>query len=230
MAGLPFEAHDGEPDEVERGYSRGFGLPVRNWRCTLPDPAVVAPELPAWEPGERIPGAVRAIVTHRLTDQLVDWMEQGGRIILLASKAAGGLGARYEWIFGGMPLVIEEGPLTAGDSEWIVDLLGYDLVRRYCRVIPVEDLGIAENVDPLIRLVYTHDQKDRVRFFDFLFMTRIGEGLLIASSLDHSEDAGRHLLRKMIAFAASEEVIASNELDPSLLRRSGAGAMLHPEV
>ena len=108
-----------------------------------------------------------------------------------------------------------------------LDLLGYDLVRRYCRVIPVEDLGIAENVDPLIRLVYTHDQKDRVRFFDFLFMTRIGEGFFIASSLDHSEDAGRYLLRKIIEYAAGDKANARNELAPSLLR--GSGAMLHPE-
>jgi hypothetical protein len=197
----------------------------------LPDPAVVARELPAWNADEPIPGAVRAIVTHRLTDRLVDWMAGGGRIILFASKAAGGLGTRYEWIFGGMPLVIEEGPLAAGDSEWIVDLLGYDLVRRYCRVIPVEDLGIAETIDPLIRLVYTHDQRDRVRFFDFLFMTRVGAGLLLASSLDHSEDAGRYLLRKMFAFAASDQATASSELDPAHLRRyaAGAGATLRPE-
>lgn len=222
MSGLPFDERDVEPDEVERGYSRGFGLTVRDWRCVLPDPAVVAPELPALTAGDPIPGAVRAIVTHRLTDQLVSWMERGGRIILLASKTAGGLGTRYEWIFGGVPLIIEEGPLTTGDSEWIVDLLGYDLVRRYCRVIPVEDLGIADQVDPLIRLVYTHDQKDRVRFLDMMLMTRVGDGLLIVSSLDHSEDTGRYLLRKMISFAASEEATTRTELDPARLRTYAA--------
>jgi hypothetical protein len=229
MVGLPFEAPDAGPDAVEQDYSRGFGLPVRNWRCVLPDPAVVAPDLPLWKAGEPIPGALRAVVTHRLTDQLLDWMEQGGRVILLASKTAGGLGTRYEWIFGGVPLVIEEGPLAAGDSEWIVDLLGYDLLRRYCRVIPVEDLKIARNVDPLIRLVHTHDQRDRVRFFDFLFVTRVGTGLLVVSSLDHSEDAGRYLLRKLILFAVSDEATATGELDPALLRPSCVGAMLHPE-
>ncbi|MDY7109747.1 MAG: glycoside hydrolase family 2 TIM barrel-domain containing protein [Planctomycetota bacterium] len=229
LVGLPFEERDAQPDEVERGYSRGFGLPVRNWRCVLPDPAILAPELRAWKADGPIPRDLRAIVTHRLTGPLLDWMAGGGRIILLASKAAGGLGTRYEWIFGGVPLVIEEGPLTSGDSEWIVDLLGYDLVRRYCRVIPVEELGIADAVDPLIRLVYTHDQTEHARFLDFLFMTRVGAGLLMVSSLDHSEDTGQYLLRKLIAFAASDEASATRELDPAFLRRSCAGAVLHPE-
>lgn len=219
MAGLPFTESDAEPDEEERAYSRGYGLAVRNWECVLPDPAVLLPNLQAWGIQQPLPAGSRVVLTHRITNGLVDFLEAGGRVVLLASKAEGGLGTRYEWLFGGVPLIIEEGPLAEGDSNWIVDLLGYDLTRRYCRVIPVEELGIADQVDPLIRLVYTHDQNDRVRFFDLLFMARIGEGLLIVSSLDHSEDAGQYLLRRIIDYARADEAAAQTELASTFLRK-----------
>ena len=44
---------------------------------------------------------------------LVDFLESGGRVVLLASKTSGGLGTRYEWLFGGVPLVIAEDPREA---------------------------------------------------------------------------------------------------------------------
>ena len=87
------------------------------------------------------------------------------------------------------------------------------------RVIPVDQLGITDSVDPLIRLVYTHDQADRVKFFDQLFMTRVGQGLLIVSSLDHTEAPGRWLLDCIVRFAASSSAVASSDLDPELVRR-----------
>lgn len=219
LDGLPFTPADREPDEVERGYSRGYGLAVRNWICELPDPAKLLPQIAAWRFDQAIPTEARVIVSHKLTHPLVDFMEHGGRVILFASKTAGGLGTSYEWLFGQAPLVIEEGPLGHGDSEWILDLLDYDLVRRYARVIPAEALGIADQVDPLIRLCYTHDQNaGRVKFFDQLFMTRVGKGLLIVSSLDHSEDAGQHVLAKMIDFALREDARAHAAIDPATLR------------
>jgi hypothetical protein len=167
--------------------------------------------------------AVRALVTHRLTGPILDWMLEGGSVILLASKAPGGLGTVYESLFGQVPLIIEERPLDVGDSNWMLDLLVYDLIRRSGRVIPVEELGIADQIDPLVRAVYTHDQKDRVRFFDQLFTTRVGKGLLIASSLDHSEAAGQWLLHLLIEYAVAEPRGGSRwpraELDPALVRR-----------
>ncbi len=197
LDGLPFDAADSEPDELERGYSRGFGLPVTRWVNRLPDPARLMPELPAWRHDEPIPRDATAILTHKLTAPLLDFLSSGGRVVLLASKTRGGLGTNYEWLFGQCPLVIEEAPLQAGDSEWIVDLLGMDLTRTYARLIPVEDLGLVDCVDPLVRCVYTHDQR-RPRLFDMLFHTRVGKGLFTVSSLDHSDPAGRYVLERLI--------------------------------
>jgi len=216
---LPFGDADAAPDEVEKGYSRGYGLPVRNWVCALPDPARLAPAAAAWDGAGAAPTDMRVLLTHRLTRPIVDWLATGGRVILFASKAPGGLGTSYEWMFGQVPLVIEEGPLASGDSEWIVDLLGYDLVRRYCRVIPTEALGIADQVDPLIRLVHTHDQRQRIKFFDMLFHTRVGEGHLMVSSLDHSDVPGQHLLQRLIRFMTSPGALPAESLDLDLLHR-----------
>ena len=218
LTGLAYTAEESLPDEGERAYSRGFGLPVRSWESILPDPSACAPDLRPWHWRDPLPDDTGTILTHRLTNRIVDFLEYGGRIVLLASNARGGLGTQYQWHFGAVPLIIEHGPLAEGDSEWIVDLLGYDLTRRYARVIAVDQLGITEKVDPLIRLVYTHDQRHRVTLFDQLFMTRVGEGLLIVSSLDHRDPPGQWLLDRLLKFAMSAAATASSKLDPELVR------------
>lgn len=215
LEGLPFTAAEREPDAVEAAYSRGFGIEAKSWQPALPEIDRLGPELPAWHAHEPLPPDARVVVTHRLTRDLVDFLARGGRVFLLASKAAGALRARYEWLFGQVPLVIEEGPLDAGDSEWIVDLLGFDLTRRGGRVIPVDDLEIRDDVDPLVRLCYTHDA-EAVRFFDLLFATRVGQGVLVASALDHRGPAGRYLLAETLAWLADDPAPLAR-LDPSRL-------------
>lgn len=215
LDGLPFDAADGEPDELERGYSRGFGLPVKRWVNRLPDPARLMPELPTWRFDEAIPGDATTVLTHKLTAPLLEFMNAGGYVVLLASKTRGGLGTNYEWFFGQCPLVIEESPLMPGDSEWIVDLLGMDLTRTYARMIPVEDLGLVDCIDPLVRCVYTHDQR-RPRYFDMLFHTRVGKGRLTVSSCDHSDPAGRYLLERLIG---ASDVECRAACDVSVLQK-----------
>jgi hypothetical protein len=235
LDGLPFQPEDTAPDPLERGYSRGFGLPVRTWVNQLPDPARLVPEAMATPFDEPIPEDARIILTHRLTHGILDFLEGGGRVILLASKAPGGLGTNYEWLFGQCPLVIEQGPLQNGDSEWIVDLLSFDLTRTYARVIPMDRLGWTDRVQPLIRLVYTHDAT-RLRMFDMLFAARIGAGTLLVSSLDHHFPAGQFLVGRMIEFMShpdprgflhrwqgdgppTHKLNSARDLDPAELRQ-----------
>ena len=219
LDGFPFSEYENELDELERGYSRGFGLAVKSWESILPDPASIAPYLPVWKHEQQLPSDTQVILTHRLTSNIIHFMESGGRVVLLASKAKGGLGTRYEWLFGQVPLIIEQGPLEAGDSEWIVDLLGYDLTRRYARIIPVEDLGLVDKIEPLIRLVYTHNQTERVQFFDQLFMTMVGSGFLFVSSLDHSEAPGQWLLKKLLCQKFSHDENTASRIEPAHLSK-----------
>jgi hypothetical protein len=211
--GPPLSPQEREPDEVERGYSRGWGLRAVTWQQVPPDPALLTPELPPLPGAEPVPPQTSVVLCSRLTVPIVRWLARGGRVVLLCSKAAGGIPTSYEWLFGQAPLVVEEGPLRPGDGKWIVDLLGYDLTRRHARVIPVQSLGIADSVDPLIRLAYTHDQRESVRILDQLFTARVGAGLLVASSLDHTEDAGRFLLRRIVSWAVNRDAAARGALD-----------------
>jgi len=222
MDGLPFEAEDTAPDPLERGYSRGFGLPVRTWVNRLPDPSELVSDAVLLSIDASIPGEARVVLTHRLTHTLVDYLERGGRVVLFASKAAGGLGTSYEWLFGQCPLIIEEGPLRKGDSEWIVDLLSFDLTRTYARVIPIDQFGWRDSVRPLIRLVYTHDAVD-LKMFDMLLMARVGQGTLMVSSLDHSFAAGQFLLGRMIEFMSGPD-------SPSLSGRRVAAETRGPGI
>lgn len=216
LADLPFLTEESTPDAVEQGYSRGYGLAVRSWESLLPDPARLAPGARPISNDELLGQTPRVLLTHRLTRSVLAWIAAGGRAILFASKARGGLGTSYEWLFGGVPLIIEGAPLHSGDSEWIVDALPYDLTRRYARVIPSERLGLLDAVDPIIRLVYTHDQ-ERVQQLDLLCHAPVGAGHLTISSLDHSEAAGQFLLGRMIDHLLADKPVSRNEIDPTLL-------------
>lgn len=218
LEGMPFADSDRAPDAIEAGYSRGFGLPVRTWINRLPHPEELAPSARPWWHGDPIPRGTHLILTHKLTDHLVDWMARGGRILLFCSKTIGGLGAQYEWLFGQVPLVIEQGPIPTGGSDWMVDLLGFDLTRTYARVIPVDDLGLREAVDPLARLCYTHDSL-AIRFFDQLFAARVGDGAMIASSLDHRDPVGRFLLRRCIDSLLHDHCTLGGGIAPDTLKR-----------
>lgn len=216
--GLPFTEAERAPDEVERGYSRGFGLSAESWIQELQTPTDLLPESAGWPHDAPVPGDARVIVTHRLTRSLVRYIECGGRAVLLAHKNPGGLGASYEWFFGQCPLVIERGPLAAGDSDWIVDLLGHDLTRRYARMIPTERLDLLNEVEPIVRLVYVHDQV-KPRLFDMLFSTRVGAGLLIVSAFDHRDPAGLRLLDQVIAWAMGDEARSEATMSVERLER-----------
>jgi hypothetical protein len=203
--------------DVERGYSKGFGLPAPSAPFSTPDAGRACPELPAIAPGERVGADVRTVVTHRLTPELVDHVERGGRVVMLASNAPGGIGSVAEWHFGCVPLIFERGPLSEGDSEWVLDLLLVDLIANWCRALPSEKLGIADRVEPIIRQVFTHDQARPV-MLDLLSSARVGDGLLVISSLDHTTPAGRFLMSRVLEWLGDDNASSDGALDVSVVR------------
>jgi hypothetical protein len=222
LAALDFtDADDMHPDFEEHAYSSGWGLKVRTWTCPLPNPAVLAPHAAPWKHGTPIPESARVIVAHKLTDALVDFMTRGGRVVHLASKTTGSIPTQYVSLWGQVPLITTDPYLGAGTEDALLDLLDYDLNRRTVRAIPVGQLGIADQVQPLIRQIWTHDMHERPKLLDSLFAARVGEqgGLLIASALDHTEDAGGWLLDTLIRFAHSANPHDLPPLDPREVRR-----------
>ncbi len=216
---LPVFAPELEPEFEERKYSSGWGLPCRTWRPRAQLPAELFPGAAQWNPGPAPESAV--IVTHRLTAPLIEHIARGARVLLLASRALGGLNARTTMLWAGVPLVIEspapDWPIHAGESACIVDLLHRDLTGRYQRTVPTQDMGMADLVDPIIRFLSTHDS-GIPRIHDALFSARIGSGSLTVSSLDHSEDAGRFMLARILRHAARahppDRELPARMLDP----------------
>jgi hypothetical protein len=172
---------------------------------------------PLWRFDGPMPPNTRVVVTHKLTASVVDFLVGGGRVLLLASRTPGGLGTKFLNVWGQVPLVIEEGPLASGDADWISDLLHHDLTRRYTRAIASEELGIADQVDPLVRLVFTHD-RGAPKMLDSAFAARVGSGVLLATCLDHTEDPGRYLLQRFMEWLVADAVACRAELDPARVR------------
>jgi hypothetical protein len=221
LDGLPFSKAEGEAEFEERGYSSGWGLKCATWQPSLPSLDRTIFKCPLWRFDSPMPVGTRLVVAHRLTRGLIEFMGAGGRVILLGSRAAGGMQARTVMLWGQVPFVAETGPLGPGDSDWVVDLLAYDLMLSSQRAIPVEDLGLHERVDPLVRLVFTHDS-GKPRMFDALFQARVGSGALMVSTLDHTGPAGRHLLRRMMESILEDPAAIRGEVTREDLTRFAA--------
>jgi Glycosyl hydrolases family 2, sugar binding domain/Glycosyl hydrolases family 2 len=202
LSGLDYDDHDRRLDKEEAGYSCGFGIPAKAWQRLMPEPSRIAPEATALPHDAAVPKGARFVIAHRLTAPLLRFLEDGGSVLLLASKARGAIQTRYLWLFGQVPFIVEEGPLRPGDSDWLLDGLCFDLNFANGRAIAIEELGLRDSVEPFVRLVYTHDQK-KVVLYDQLFATRVGRGTLIVSALDHACDIGRLLLERFIEWAST---------------------------
>ena len=101
----------------------------------------------------------------------------------------------------------------------MLDTLGLDLNRRACRAVPTHELGIDGDVEPIVRLVFTHD-KGRPEAWDQVFTTRVGAGLLAVSTLDHESPAGQYLLHRLIEHVHRAEApsLARGALDIEVVR------------
>jgi len=141
----------------------------------------------------------RPVLTTVLTDTLVDYMERGGTVVLLTGKWPGAMGSHHHFFWRDAFFAPPVGPFTPEDCNALVQMHPYDLTLNKAEVIPVDALGITDNVDPLIRLYDTHDLSEVVTY-DALWATKVGEGVLVASSLDHSTDAGQWVLGKLCAW------------------------------
>ncbi|MBK7404789.1 MAG: hypothetical protein IPJ41_09180 [Phycisphaerales bacterium] len=204
----PFTDAEREAEFEEKRYSSGWALECRTWSPRLPDLSALLPGMPVWRNAELPPRVDHlTIVSTRLTHNLLLHMEHGGRVVLLASKAAGGPPTKWVNFYGQIPFIVESGDgdlesvLGRGESAWVLDTLGLDLNRNSCRAVPTQELGLAGLVEPVVRLVFTHD-KGTPDVWDQVFTARVGAGVLAVSTLDHDNPAGRYLLSRIIGFVA----------------------------
>ncbi len=147
-----------------------------------------------------VPQAGQVAVASRFDDALVQFLEQGGRVLFLPDGERGSLPLNAHWFLRGAPYVPDH-PLTqrAPRLFWI-ELQHFDLASR---VIP--ELAYLDQTDPGLLLWDTHDLKT-VKTHGLLFETRVAKGRLLVSALNHQGEwnaAGHWLLPELIDHLAT---------------------------
>jgi len=153
-------------------------------------------------------GQPRVLLTSVLTHRAVDFAAAGGAVVLLGSKWPGAFGCYPHFYWRDEPFAPPVGLWAWLDrtgralwvTDWILEMQMYDLTRNVSQVIPSQDLGIVDEVDPLVRLFDTHDLPE-VAVYDQLVATRVGKGLLIVSAFDHATPVGQWLLAEILRYA-----------------------------
>ncbi len=161
------------------------------------DIAKYIPSAPIWdETKSPLPENARVIFADVFTRKLLDFVNGGGKVIILASNWPGAFSAIEHSYWRDVPF-IPRTAWTETEAQAILELQSYDLVQNYSMVVPTQELNIHEKVQPLLRLLDTHDLSE-VIVYDQLFEARIGRGSLLVASLDFSTPAGQWLLSRLI--------------------------------
>ena len=135
------------------------------------------------------------VVASRFDDDLVHWLEGGGRVLFLPDGQSFSLPLSAHWFLRGGPYIPETALSAHVPRDFFVELQHFALAAD---VVPnVPQLG---SIDPLLLLWDTHDQKS-VKTHGVLFETRAGHGRLLVSAArlaGPGNPAGRWLLDTLL--------------------------------
>ena len=164
------------PIDLLYGVGRHASLSAEMARELFPDA-----ELPLAE-GKVRDGKPEAgiVLARRLDDRLIDFMEAGGKVVLLPDGQKGSFPLRPHRFANGGPLIPEHPALRNAPRDMLLETQAFDLAGD---VIPkVEYL---DQVDAIFLLWDNHGRKD-VKTHGLVFETRIGKGRLLVSALRHT--------------------------------------------
>jgi len=133
-----------------------------------------------------LPPSVREV--DHLDAATLDFLEQGGRVLLKVAGAKHTLKSDGMWWLRGAPFTPPHPVHATVPADLLRELQPFDLDGE--RVMPWTVLR--GQVDPILAFWETHDIPE-VRAHLFAFDTRVGKGRLLASCLDASSDAGRYV-------------------------------------
>jgi hypothetical protein len=146
------------------------------------------------------------VVQHLDADTLA-FLRGGGRVLHLAGDRKNSIKTEPLWFLRGAVLVPPHPAHREAPAPMLAELQAFDLEAG--RVIPGR--ALADQVDTILGFWDTHDL-DEVRFHLLAFDTRVGEGRLLVSALDHDTPAGRFVLaafaRHLAAGAAPRRELA----------------------
>lgn len=136
------------------------------------------------------PSGVR--IATALTPALLDELEAGGKVLLLAGEQKGSPRTEALWFLRGAPFVVDHPLWTKVPREALLELSSFDLESG--RVMPWAPW--ADQLDALLGFWETHDIPE-VRWHLLAGETRVGAGRLLVTTLqlDDGERAGSSALR-----------------------------------
>jgi hypothetical protein len=173
----------------------GAPLALNSWELWSLPPETDAPP----------PSSVR-VVDH-LEPGTLDFLEQGGRVLLRVAGAKHSLKSEAMWWLRGAPFAPDHPFHRRVPLALLVELQQFDLDGG--RVMSWR--GLESEVDPILAFWESHDS-DVVRGHLFVFDTRVGAGRLAATSLDDTTAAGRfvesELLRHLADGPAPERALS----------------------
>jgi beta-galactosidase len=185
------------------------------------------PKARAVEPG----GSLNCdlLIAPQLTRAVVDYLESGGKVLLLGpEKALPTVASNYKpyWWLGGPDKDSNAGtvvntahPALAGmpKQDWC-DLDYYELLTG-SHVAVLDDLP--GRIEPIIRCI---DLPSTMRTKAYLFEVRVGKGKLLVAAmnfnaaLDAGDPAAGYLLDCLIRYAMGPKFAPANALDPQFLQ------------
>ncbi len=131
------------------------------------------------------------IVARRLDEALLARLEAGAKVLLLPDNGPGSPPLQSHWFLRGGPVVFPHAALAGVPRELLVETQHFDLAGD---VIP--KVSYATDVDPILMFWDNHDIRE-VRTHAGVYITRVGQGRLLVSTLRHDGDtnaAGKWLL------------------------------------
>ncbi|MBL8817497.1 MAG: hypothetical protein JNL58_15840 [Planctomyces sp.] len=146
---------------------------------------------------------VRAVtVATRLSDSLLDDLEQGGRVLLIPDGSGGSLPVHNQWFLRGGPYFGGHQILNRLPLDCLADLQHFDLGSSV-----VSDLQWLEQIDAGLMLWDNHDIRS-VKTHGLLFETGVGSGRLMVNTLnvsDSGNDAAKWLVGELIAELSGDQ-------------------------
>ncbi len=156
-----------------------------------------------------LPPSVREV--DHLDAATLDFLEQGGRVLLKVAGAKHTLKSDGMWWLRGAPFTPPHPVHATVPADMLRELQPFDLDGE--RVMPWTVLR--GQVDPILAFWETHDIAE-VRAHLFAFDTRVGKGRLLASCLDTTSDAGRYV-RSAFARHLADGPAPKRELAPATI-------------
>jgi hypothetical protein len=139
------------------------------------------------------------ILAKHFEPGLLEAIESGARCVMLPDGAPGSFVMRDHWFLRGGPIIGGHSFVDSVSHACLVDLQSMDLAGPVLHDFPLLDEGTA-----ILSLWDNHDI-DHYRTHSLLWESRIGDGLLICSALNHgrqSGEAGPYLLKELLDLAA----------------------------